>query len=92
MKPSAFGEVTKVLDCPADMKKEDCAQLPVFSDGEQVISCWVGSFLDRLRFLVYGEMWLNVRSGRTQPPCYLTTEYPFSLPRRIGISRYESRR
>jgi hypothetical protein len=86
MKPSAFGEVNRVLEAPEDMSKKDCEPLPVFANGSIVVSCWTGSFFDRLRFLFYNEIWLVVRGANTQPPLYLTTDYPFMQPRRIGIA------
>jgi hypothetical protein len=86
MKPSAFGEMNNILSAPSNMKKADCAELPVFSNGNVIISCWESSFWDRIRFLFFGEMWLVVRAAKTQYPCYLTTLYPFEGKRKIGFA------
>lgn len=44
--------------------------LPVFTNGEQCISCWRMSWRERLSALFFGRVWVAVLSGRTQPPIY----------------------
>lgn len=51
--------------------------LPIWTDGTQCVSCWKCSFLDRLRILFTGRVWASVRSGQTQPPMWIASEYPF---------------
>ena len=71
MKPIKFKEQTTVLSKPAGMTDEECMPLPVFSDGEQCISCWELSFIERLKVLFFGRVWLGLYSGKTQPPVWL---------------------
>lgn len=78
MKPIQFPEQTIVLRKPANMTDEECASLPVFTDGEQVISCWALTWRERFRVLVSGRVWLGVLSGRTQPPVYIVAKAPFA--------------
>lgn len=67
MKASIFKAWNKVLTPPKDMTSAECSDLHVWTDGERCISCWKGSFKERIRFLFYGKLWLYVRSGNTQP-------------------------
>lgn len=77
MYPIEFKESNRTLTKPEGMTDEECKELPVHNDGKESISCWKGTLLDRVRFLVTGKMWLIVLSGRTQPPVALRTDYPF---------------
>ena len=76
MKPSPFGKMNNVLDKPKDMS--NCGRLPIYKDitNNQLFSLWVGSFFDRLRFLISGKLWLIVK-GSQQPPISMTTKYPW---------------
>lgn len=42
--------------------------LPVYTDGQQVVSCWRASWRERVSVLLFGRVWLQVLSGSTQPP------------------------
>lgn len=84
MIPADFPEKTVDLQRPAGMSEEECQPLPVFRDGERCISCWRGTWLDRLRFLLTGRAWLQVWSGSSQPPVYVGTERPFVQPETEG--------
>lgn len=42
--------------------------LPIWTDGEQCVSCWRMSWRERLSALLFGRVWLAVLSGYTQPP------------------------
>ncbi|KKL72143.1 hypothetical protein LCGC14_2087870 [marine sediment metagenome] len=77
MKPTNFSESNKKLARPKRTTKEECGPLDVYSDGKYCISCWQGTFCDRLRFLFTNKIWLWVWFGQTQPPVKITTEYPF---------------
>ena len=68
MKPIEFREQNKVLSKPSNMTDEECSPLPIFSDGKNCISCWRGSWKERLKFLLYGKVWIYVMSGKIQPP------------------------
>jgi len=66
MKPVNFEEANTKLVAP------DCADLPVFTDGSQVLSCWRMSFKERASALLLGRAWLNIRTKEnTHPPVYL---------------------
>lgn len=71
LKPIKFKEVNKILHKPENMTDEECNSLPVFNDGNQVISCWKMSWKHRLYALFYGKVWLCVLGGSTQPPVWI---------------------
>lgn len=77
MEAIEFAESNLTLTKPEGMSDEECKQLSVHNDGRESISCWKGTWRDRLRFLVHGKMWLIVLSGRTQPPVAMRTDCPF---------------
>lgn len=88
MKPIKFKEATKVLQRPATMTDAECASLHVWSDGKQCISCWKPSIKERVRILFFGNVYLGVLSGSTQPPVFVSGGYPFTRPSflaRVGI-------
>lgn len=74
MKPIMFREANTCLTKPESMTDEECSSLPAYTDGEECISCWKMSFMDRIRALIYGRVWLSVLSGHTQPPVALICE------------------
>lgn len=80
MNPISFKESNRILNKPASMTDEECSSLPVYNDGSLSVSCWRGSIIDRLRFLLTGKIWLGVLSGHTQPPVWIDTSYPFQTP------------
>ena len=63
-----FANVT--LNAPTG-KEDEVLPLPVYTDGEQCISCWQMSWRERLSALFFGRVWISVLSGRTQPPIWL---------------------
>lgn len=77
MKPIDFPQSTKVLQKPSTMTNEECSPLHVWSDGTQCVSCWKPSFIERLKILFTGKVWLGVLSGETQPPVFLSGERVF---------------
>lgn len=44
----------------------------VYSDGEACISCWHLTFLQRLSVLVFGRIWLSIKSGQSMPGTWLS--------------------
>ena len=72
-----FKESNLTLIKPNGMSDKECSGLQVHNDGLESISCWKGTWRDRIRFLATGKMWLIVRFGRTQPPVAMRTDYPF---------------
>ena len=75
--PIKFKESNKNLLKPSGMTDEECKSLPVYSDGEQCISCWKMSWRERFSALFIGKIWLAVHSGQTQPPTWVgaTSKY-----------------
>ena len=77
LRPVNFKLANRKLYAPSE---EGCCSkipLPVWTDGTQCVSCWKCSFLDRLRILFTGCVWASVKSGATQPPMWIASEYPF---------------
>jgi len=77
LKPINFKGANKNLLKPDSMTNEECITLPVYSDGNQLISCWRGSVFDRIIFLFTGKIWLCIAAKKTHPPVRIGTEYPF---------------
>lgn len=71
MKPKKFNEANRCLSKPKNMTDEECSSLWVYNDGEQSISCWKLTFLDRVKLLFHGNVWFSVRFGESQPPVWL---------------------
>ena len=70
MKPIKFKEMNRELTKPKNMT-EECSSLYVYTDEEVCISCWKLSFIERLKALIHGRVWLGVLSGGTQPPVFI---------------------
>lgn len=77
MKPIDFKQSTKVLQRSSDMTDDECAALPVWSDGMQCVSCWKLSLSERISLVFGGKVWLGVASGSTQPPVFLSGKNVF---------------
>jgi hypothetical protein len=73
MTPTEFNEQTTILGKPSGMSDEECGSLPIFSDGNQTISCWKLSLKERLQILIFGKIWVGVVFGKTQPPIWLSS-------------------
>ncbi len=71
MKPIDFEQANKTLSKPEGITDEECGSLPVYSNGQQCVSCWRPSWRERLSILFFGKVWLWVWSGRSQPPVAL---------------------
>ena len=78
MKPIDFDEQTKVLTKPAGMTDEQCGSLPVFCNGEQIISRWQMSWWERIKVFCSGKIWVSVWSGHTSPPICPMIDTPFA--------------
>jgi hypothetical protein len=74
MKPKKFRECN-VIFCE---NPEEYAPFPVFindSPRGEVVSCWHLSFIERLRLLIKGKIWLSVLTfNRNLLPMFLTTK------------------
>lgn len=67
MEPVTFEHSNKTL-VPGEYSDDIVGALPIWTDGEQCVSCWKMSLGDRLRALLFGRVWLAVLSGKAQPP------------------------
>jgi len=71
MKPIKFKEANKTLIGESPVIKD----LPVFTKGKECLSYWKMNFLDRLKALIWGKVWLCVLTPKgTQPPIWLRCE------------------
>lgn len=70
--PIDFRHANKTLGKPVGWTDEECKPLPVWTDGNQCVSCWKLTWRERLSALFLGKTWLVVVSGYTQPPVYVT--------------------
>jgi len=74
MKPVPFSYQNRVLQ-PSGKKYSNNVTgvdpLPVWTDGEQCVSCWQMSWRERISALLFGRVWLALLSGKTQPPAWL---------------------
>lgn len=75
MKPIKFKHSNKILLPGGKEYSSNIAgvdPLPVWTDGEQCVSCWKMSLVERLSALIFGRIWLALLSGETQCPAYLS--------------------
>jgi len=69
--PIHFKEANNTLYSTTD--DSDVKSLPVFKDGEHIVSCWRIPFWKRFKVLFTGKVWLVVR-GNSHPPLWIDTE------------------
>lgn len=70
MTPINFEQSTRTLGAPLDWDEErngPCGGLPVWDDGERLVSCWRPTWRERLVILFGGPVWLSV-FARGHPP------------------------
>ena len=75
MIPIKFKQANKDLLKPENYDVErngECGTLPVFSNGEECISLWKMTLVERFKSLFFGKIWMRVLSGNTQPPVSLS--------------------
>lgn len=77
MHPVKFPEANRELKRPLETTEGECKSLHVWTDEKRCLSLWKPTFLERIRFLFCGELWLWVRYGGTQPPVSLQFHSPF---------------
>lgn len=68
MEPAYFAEANRQLIKPDSMTEEECSSLFVWSEDAQCISLWKLNWRERLSALLFGNIWLTILSGETQPP------------------------
>lgn len=56
----------------------DLEAVPLWREGEALISCWRAGWRDRLRILLTGRIWLQA-VGAKHPVVALYTVYPWAL-------------
>ena len=74
MKPIKFNKQNGTLTAPADLKCEQCGELPVYKTGLDIVSCWKMGWRERFAGLIYGKVWVKIRAGMTHPPIALNCE------------------
>ena len=79
MKPVPFKYSNKDLlpggreyTCERPENVIEVRSLPVWTDGEQCVSCWKMSLKERLSALFFGRVWLALLSDEIQPPACVT--------------------
>ena len=74
MKPKKFKEHNVIFA----KNQPEYRQLPAFkndSEKGEVVTCWELSFIERLRVLFFGEVWMNMLTfHRPLTPTLLTTK------------------
>ena len=73
MTPIPFAESNKTLVPSGATYSENVTgvgSLPVWTDGEQCISCWRLSWRERFSAAIFGRVWIATLSGQTQAPIY----------------------
>lgn len=65
MKPIKFKEQNLTL---FGTNLEGVKPLYAYSDGEIVMSKWKMNFKDRIKALLFGTIWLQVKTEKTHPP------------------------
>ncbi len=79
MKPAHFKQENDALrGGPGERygTENEVVDLPIYRSDDEVISCWKGSWWERLRFLVTGRAWLRV-IAQNHPPVEVTGKDPF---------------
>ena len=76
MRPVKFSEANGSLSRPDGTTKDDCGLLPVFRDGETVISCWSLTDEDLKQIFETKRIWLRVW-GTTHAPVCVQVVKPF---------------
>lgn len=69
LKPVKFKEANREL-LPA-AKAPNHKGIYVFTDGEQCISRWKLTLRQRLCVLIYGRIWLGIKSGESMPGAWM---------------------
>lgn len=69
MKPIDFFQSNVTLTGKGEIR-----DLPAYSDGKYIVSCWKMNLKERLNALLFGRTWLIVKSSTTQPPVKIHCE------------------
>ena len=71
MKAAMFEHSNKTLQPSGQSYSQNVTgvePLPIWTNGEQCVSCWRMTWRERLSALVFGRVWIAVLTGETQPP------------------------
>lgn len=71
--PVNFSESNKTLSGEGG----EIDDLRVFNDGVQSVSCWKVNLWGLLKLLFTRKIWLGVMAGNSQPPVWISVDYPF---------------
>ena len=76
------------------MRDDECSSLHVWSDGNQCVSKWKPTFIERIRIAFGAAIWMGIFGGSSQPPVWLdATQSPFaklSLFNRISLYLHDT--
>ena len=81
--PINFPEAVKTLQPSGKTYSENVTgvePLPIWTDGEQVVSCWRMSWRERLSALIFGRAWVATLSGSTTVPVFTTATRHYFKP------------
>lgn len=67
MKPIKFNECNLTL-LGREIEGKRIRNLPAYSDGKLIMSCWKMNFKDRIKAFFFGTIWLQIRAQDTHPP------------------------
>lgn len=81
MNPGRFQQVNATLTAPKSL--QGCGDLPVFTDGEVIISRWTPTWRERIAVALGCPAWLYVFARSTQPPVSLVINRDIFAPRKI---------
>ena len=78
MNPVIFEGSNKTLQPTGEVTYSDSvvgiSPLPIWTDGEQCVSCWSMSWRERLSAVVFGRVWVAALTGQIQPPMCVLAE------------------
>lgn len=77
MKPIKFSEANMKFTAPPG-REQEVDDLPVFSDGNQIISCWELTDEELIEVIKTKKVYLGVM-GNTTPPIMLMGKSPFVI-------------
>ena len=70
MKPIDFKQANTIFTS----EENDVRPLSAYVDNQQHVSCWRLSLWDRVCAVLFGRVWLSVRTGSALPPVWLRCE------------------
>ncbi|MHC4395621.1 MAG: hypothetical protein ACYS1A_08190 [Planctomycetota bacterium] len=89
MKPIDFEFANRTLQKPANMTDDECAPLRVWTDEKECVSNWKLTWKERISALLFGQVWLFILNGGTQPPVALSCKKTVFEKVEDGISQME---